>query len=81
MSGVWGVEVGTPEGRAERLAKMSGYVFVPDDLAYEVPITHGSAHSVSGDEPERDPAEQVRRVAEEVTRRPMPRPVRKFGFY
>jgi hypothetical protein len=40
----------------------------------------GSAHSVSGDAPDDDPAEQVRLVAEEVSRKPMPRPVRKMGF-
>jgi hypothetical protein len=59
---------------------VSGYVFVPDDLAYEPPITHGSAHSVSGDGPDRDRVEEVRRVAEEVSRKSVPRPVRKVGF-
>lgn len=60
---------------------MSGYVFVPDDLAYEPQVTHGSAHSVSSDGPERDRVEDLRRTVEEVTRRPVQRPVRKVGFY
>lgn len=60
---------------------MSGYVVVPDDLAYEPQITHGSAHSVSNDPPERDRVEDLRRTVEEVTRKPLPRPVRKPGFY
>jgi len=41
----------------------------------------GSAHSVSSDEPAEDRAEKVRKVAEEVTRKEMPRPVkRRIGF-
>jgi hypothetical protein len=41
----------------------------------------GSAHSVSGDGPDEDRAEQVRRVAEEVSGKEMPRPLRRrIGF-
>jgi hypothetical protein len=61
--------------------RMSGYWYAPDDHADEPQTTHGSAHSVSGDGPDRDRAEEVRRVAEEVARRPIPRPARKLGFY
>lgn len=60
---------------------MSGYWNIPDDYAYEPPITSGSAHSVSGDGPDRDRVEDLRRTVEEVTRRPVQRPVRKIGFY
>ena len=59
---------------------MSGYWYVPDDHAVEPALTHGSAHGVNGDRPERDRAEEVRRVAEEVSGKPMPRQVRRFGF-
>ena len=41
----------------------------------------GTAHSVSSNEPDDDPAEAVRKVAEEVARRDMPRPARNpIGF-
>jgi hypothetical protein len=41
----------------------------------------GSAHSVSSDEPAEDKAEQVRRIAEEVSGKVMPRPQRRrIGF-
>lgn len=60
---------------------MSGYWTIPDDYAYEPQVTHGSAHSVSGDSPDRDRVEDLRRVVEEVTRKPVVRPVRKLGFY
>lgn len=41
----------------------------------------GSAHSVGGDEPEVDRAELVRKVAEEVSGKKMPRPpARRIGF-
>jgi hypothetical protein len=41
----------------------------------------GSAHSVSGDGADEDRAEQVRKVAEEVTGKTMPRPpVKRIGF-
>lgn len=41
----------------------------------------GSAHSVSGEEPEVDRAELVRKVAEEVSGKKMPRPpARRIGF-
>lgn len=41
----------------------------------------GSAHSVSSDEPDEDRAEKVRKVAEEVSRKEMPKPIkRRIGF-
>lgn len=41
----------------------------------------GSAHSVSGEVEPEDRAEQVRRVAEEVTGKTMPRPpTKRVGF-
>ncbi len=44
-------------------------------------IVHGSAHAVSGHEPDDDPAERVHKVAEEVTRGKIPcRPPVRFGF-
>ena len=59
---------------------MSGYWYAPDDHAAEPQLTHGSAHSVSAEPPVLDRAEEVRRVAEEVSRKPMPRPVKRVGF-
>lgn len=41
----------------------------------------GSAHSVGSDGPERDRVEELRKTVEEVTRKPVQRPVRKIGFY
>ena len=40
----------------------------------------GCGHSVSGDEPEYDAADEVRRVAEEVTGKTFDKPMRGFGF-
>lgn len=40
----------------------------------------GSGHSVSGDVDDEDRAEQVRRVAEEVTGQKFDRPKRHMGF-
>ena len=40
----------------------------------------GSAHSVSGDYPDEDRAEQVRSVAEEVARKTFHRPKKRIGF-
>lgn len=41
----------------------------------------GSAHSISGYEQDEDRAEQVRKVAEEVSGKTMPRPPsRRIGF-
>lgn len=60
---------------------MSGYYTPPDDYAMDPPLMNGSAHSVSGERPERDRVEELRSVVEEVTRRPLPRPQRKPGFY
>ena len=61
---------------------MSGYWHVPDDYAYEPPVVSGSAHSVSGDAPDRDPAEKVREIAEKIARKPIPRPApRRMGFF
>jgi len=59
---------------------MSGFWYPPDDQAPDPQIFSGSAHSVSGEKPEDSPAERVRKVAEEVSRKPMPRPVRRMGF-
>ena len=63
---------------------MGGYWEAPDDYATPVDSGHGSAHSVSSDrldETGEDRAEKVRRVAEEVTRKKMPRPApRRIGF-
>lgn len=60
---------------------MSGFWFPPDDMAAGAQTFHGSAHSVSSEPPPEDRAAAVRRIAEEVARKPMPRPpVRKIGF-
>lgn len=59
---------------------MAGYWYPPDDHAMEPQQSNGSAHSVSSDAPDEDRAEKVRRVAEEVSRKPMPRPQRRMGF-
>lgn len=60
---------------------MAGYWFSPDDYAPEPPTVQGSGHSVSSEPPPNDPAEEVRKVAEEVARKPMPRPApRRIGF-
>jgi hypothetical protein len=60
---------------------MSGFVFVPDDTSYEPQLIHGSAHSISGDGPSMDRVEDLRKVVEEVTRKPVVRPHVKLGFY
>jgi hypothetical protein len=60
---------------------VSGYWTVPDDYACDPQITHGSTHSVSSDEPERDRVEDLRVVVEEVTRKPVQRQPKKLGFY
>lgn len=61
---------------------MAGYWYPPDDHAAEVCSGQGAAHSVSGEAPPADPAERVRQVAEEVARKPMPKPQpRRMGFY
>ena len=60
---------------------MAGYWYPPDDHAQEPQQSNGSAHSVSSEQPEDDPAERVRKVAEEVSRKKMPRPPpRRIGF-
>ena len=61
---------------------MTGFWYPPDDHepAAQQP-GQGSAHSVSQEQPDHDPADAVRKVAEEITRRPIPRPApRKMGF-
>lgn len=40
----------------------------------------GSHHSLSSEEPETDPAEEVRKVAEEVTGKSFAKPKRTIGF-
>lgn len=61
---------------------MSGYWNAPDDYAMPEYIGgNGSAHSVSNGDEEYDAAEQVRLIAEEVTGKKMPRPIKpKIGF-
>ena len=60
---------------------MGGYWYAPDDHAADSGTTHGSAHSVSDAKPEKSAAEKVRDVAEEVSRKVMPKPpVRRIGF-
>ena len=60
---------------------MSGFWYPPDDQAPDPQTFSGSAHSVSGEAPPVDKAEAVRKVAEEVSRKPMPRPApRRMGF-
>lgn len=61
---------------------MAGYWYPPDDHAPDAyQPAQGSAHSVSSDAPDADPAERVRKVAEEVSRKPIPRvPLRRIGF-
>ena len=63
---------------------MSGFWEAPDDYAESVDSGHGSAHSVSSDHGKtkgEKRAEAVRRVAEEVGRKPIPRPSpRRMGF-
>jgi hypothetical protein len=60
---------------------VSGFWTPPDDYAYDLPIIQGGAHSVSSEAPERDRVEDLRRTVEEVTRKPLPRPVKRMGFY
>ena len=59
-------------------------VLIPDAFDYyerSQPLhMSGSGHSVSGDEPDDDPAETVRKIAEEVTGKTFDRPRRKMGF-
>ena len=60
---------------------MSGFWYPPDDQAPDTQTFSGSAHSVSGEKPDDCPADRVRRVAEEVSRKSMPRPApRRMGF-
>lgn len=61
---------------------MSGLWLPPDDWAEPLYLPgNGSAHSINSDVPEIDVAEQVRLIAEEVTGKQMPRPVKhKMGF-
>lgn len=47
---------------------------------YDVPIMHGSAHSVSSNEPSYDAAEAVRQVAEEVTGKSFAPAKARMGF-
>ena len=50
-----------------------------DEYSYPLEMM-GTAHSVSADEPPDDPAEQVRKIAEEVTGKSFERPTRRMGF-
>lgn len=60
---------------------MSGYWLAPDDWEDGNGTFSGSAHSVSGDCPDDDAAEQVRKIAEEVTGKQFPAPTKRIGFY
>lgn len=59
-------------------------VLLPDPFDYyqtsEPLYMSGSGHSVSSDEEDEDPAEKVRRIAEEVTGQTFDRPKRRMGF-
>lgn len=60
---------------------MSGYWEAPNDYSLPFDSGQGSAHSVSSTPPDDDPAEEVRRVVEEVTRKQVPRPLPpRIGF-
>jgi len=60
---------------------MGGYWIAPDDYAPDPQVFSGSAHSVSGEKEEEDKAELVRKVAEEVSGKKMPRPpTKRIGF-
>ncbi len=60
---------------------MSGYWHAPDDYQSDPQTFSGSAHSVSGIEPGADVGEQLRKVVEEVMRKPCAAPpVRRMGF-
>ena len=60
-------------------------VILPDPFDYhEAPGPlwgHGSGHSVSGEPPDVDPADEVRRVAEEIAGLDFSRPKARIGFY
>ena len=60
---------------------MSGFWYPPDDHSMENQVMSGSAHSVSSDTPPEDVAEKVRRIAEEVSRKTMPKTLRKASTY
>ena len=60
---------------------MSGYWEPPSDYQRPEYMGQGSAHGNGGEPEAEDRAEQVRRVAEEVCRRPIARPPKKrMGF-
>lgn len=51
------------------------------DDVWDMPLfMQGSAHCVSNDEPDEDPAELVRQVAEEVTGQPLTVSKPRMGF-
>lgn len=60
--------------------------FAHDDWAenwtYDAGQTQGSgsAHSVSAEVPDFDPVEALHKVVEEVTGKPVDKPVRRIGF-
>lgn len=61
---------------------MSGYWHAPDDYEAGPQQFSGAAHCVSGEVPDKDPAESLREVVEEVTSKSLPRPAPKsIGFY
>lgn len=60
---------------------MSGYWYAPDDNQAEQNTFQGSAHSVSSEPIEKCPAEEVRRVAQEISRQRLPlKSSRRMGF-
>lgn len=59
---------------------MSGYWEAPDDYAQPIENGHGSAHSVSSEVTRELPEHAVRRIAEEVTGKSFPLPIRTIGF-
>lgn len=68
-----------PPGQFERQFKtQADYDAYWDSTPY--PGSIGSAHSVSGDVDAESRADQVRRIAEEVSGKSFPRPVKRVGF-
>lgn len=59
---------------------MSGYWEIPNDYAVEPQTSHGSAHSVSSERPDNDPADDVRKIAEDITGKNLKKPTRPIGF-
>ena len=56
---------------------MSGFWYPPYDESPDSGTFNGSAHSISGETPDKDPAEAVRKVADKITGQTMPRPIQR----